>query len=73
MNDIKRSYVIQWVGPFKSDNDVAKYVKRGDNNEVCHSSCFTFYYLTGINKIGRPINSINIERRFLIGNLDRMF
>ena len=43
MNDIKRSYVIQWVGPFKSDNDVAKYVKRGDNNEVCHSSCFTFY------------------------------
>ena len=29
MNDIKRSYVIQWVGPFKSDNDVAKYVKRG--------------------------------------------
>ena len=54
MNDIKRSYLIQWVGPFKSDNDVAKYVKRGDNNEVCHSSCFTFYYLTGINKIGRP-------------------
>lgn len=54
MNDIKRSYTIQWVGPFKSDNEIATYVRRGDNNEVCHSSCFTFYYLTGVNKIGRP-------------------
>lgn len=54
MNDIKRSYVILWVGPFKSYNDVASYVKRGDNDEACHSSCFTFYYLTGLNKLGRP-------------------
>lgn len=54
MNDIKRNHVIQWVGPFKSDDDVADYVKRGDNGEVCRSSCFTFYYITGINKVGRP-------------------
>lgn len=37
MNDIKRSYVIQWGGPFKSDNDVADYVKRGDvSRHVSH-------------------------------------
>lgn len=34
MNDIKRSRVIQWVGPFSSDADVAAFVKRGDNGEV---------------------------------------
>ncbi len=54
MNDIKRSYVIQWVGPFSSDADVADFVKRGNSGEVRRSSCFNFYYLTGTNKIGRP-------------------
>lgn len=54
MNDIKRSYVIQWVGPFSSDADVIDFVKRGDKGDVCSSSCFNFYYLTGTNKIGRP-------------------
>ncbi len=54
MDDIKRTYVIQWVGPFKSDEEIADYVKKGDNGERCHSSCFTFYYLSGVKKIGRP-------------------
>ena len=42
MNDIKRSYVIQCVGPFSSDADIADFVKRGDNADVCSSSCFNF-------------------------------
>lgn len=54
MEDIKRSHVIQWVGPFKSDKEIMDFVRRGDNGEACHSACFTFYFLSGVNRIGRP-------------------
>lgn len=66
MNDIRRSYVIQWAGPFSSDAEVADFVKRGDCGEVRGSSCFNFYYLTGTNKIGRP----KVHRYFGIHALD---
>lgn len=54
MEDIRRTYTIQWVGPFKSDKEVAEFERKGNQDGVCHSSCFNFYYISGNLKIGRP-------------------
>lgn len=50
MEEINHTYTIQWVGPFNTYNALKDYVKRGRNNEVAHSSLFSFYYFEGNKK-----------------------
>jgi hypothetical protein len=50
MEDITKTFTIQWVGPFTSLDDLRKYSKRGRKAEVCDPGLFNFYYFTGRNK-----------------------
>ena len=49
MNDIKKTYTIQWVGPFHSLGEYKVYLQRED---TCDKSLFSFYYFIG-NKKGK--------------------
>lgn len=52
MEDIRKQYTIQWVGPFHSLEE-AKTHRRGAKNDLFATpDCFTFYYFRG-NKKGK--------------------
>jgi hypothetical protein len=76
MEEINHTYTIQWVGPFSDYEDFKSYCKRGqrkgDNQEVAHSSLFSFYYFEGNKKwqrdrifryFGKHTNPDGIQRR----------
>jgi hypothetical protein len=52
MEDIKKTFTIQWVGPFASLDELRDYCQKGSKEEpeVCPSGLFNFYYFTGRNK-----------------------
>lgn len=49
MQDITKTFTIQWVGPFKNMGQVKSYLK---DSSTCDSSLFNFYYFSG-NKKGK--------------------
>lgn len=52
MEDIKKQYTIQWVGPFHSLEEARKHRKGAKDELFATPDCFTFYYFRG-NKRGR--------------------
>ncbi len=54
MEDIKKVFTIQWVGPFNTFSSLFQYLK---NPNTCESSLFNFYYCSGSKKgKGHPID-----------------
>ena len=56
MEDISKTFTIQWVGPFSSSNPAAfkKYI---DDPNICDKHLFSFYYCSGSKKgRGFPVN-----------------
>lgn len=52
MEDIKKVFAIQWVGPFKTLDEMKSYLK---NPATCDESLFCFYYFRGNKKgAGHP-------------------
>ena len=47
MEDIRKVFAIQWVGPFKTLDDMKSYLK---NPETCDENQFSFYYFRGKKK-----------------------
>ena len=47
MEDIRKVFAIQWVGPFKTLDDMKSYLR---NPETCDESLFSFYYFRGKKK-----------------------
>ena len=52
MEDIKKQYTIQWVGPFHSLDEARKHRKGSTEDLFATPDCFNFYYFRG-NKKGR--------------------
>ena len=52
MEDIKKQYTIQWVGPFHSLEEARHHRKGAKNGLFATPDCFNFYYFRG-NKKGR--------------------
>ncbi|MDE6680283.1 MAG: hypothetical protein K2J92_02910, partial [Muribaculaceae bacterium] len=52
MEDIKKQYTIQWVGPFHSLEEARYHRKGAKNGLFATPDCFNFYYFRG-NKKGR--------------------
>lgn len=52
MEDIKKQYTIQWVGPFHSLEEARKHRLGAKNGEFATPDCFNFYFFRG-NKKGR--------------------
>ena len=52
MEDIKKQYTIQWVGPFHSLEQARRHRKGAKDELFATPDCFTFYYFRG-NKKGR--------------------
>lgn len=50
MIEILHTYTIQWVGPFKSYNELRDYCKKGRKEVYAHPSLFSFYYFRGNKK-----------------------
>lgn len=48
MQDITKTFTIQWVGPFKNMGQVKSYLK---DSSTCDSSLFNFYYFSGNKKV----------------------
>jgi hypothetical protein len=44
MEDITKTYTIQWVGPFTSLEALSRYTK---DDDTCSSDLFNFYYFVG--------------------------
>ncbi len=51
MQDITKTFTIQWVGPFKNMQQMKQYLGK---ESTCDTSLFNFYYFSG-NKKGRAI------------------
>jgi hypothetical protein len=47
MEDIKKTFTIQWVGPFSSLQELQTYT---EDNTTCDSGLFNFYYFVGKRK-----------------------
>lgn len=52
MEDIKKQYTIQWVGPFHSLEEARKHRKGSKEDLFATPDCFNFYFFRG-NKKGR--------------------
>lgn len=49
MQDITKTFTIQWVGPFKNMQQMKQYLGK---ESTCDTSLFNFYYFSG-NKKGK--------------------
>lgn len=58
MEDIKKQYTIQWVGPFHSLDEARKHRKGSTEDLFATPDCFNFYYFRG-NKKDEGINFPN--------------
>ena len=47
MEDIKKQYTIQWVGPFHSLEEAKTHREGAKNDLFATPDCFTFYYFRG--------------------------
>lgn len=56
MEDIKKQYTIQWVGPFHSLEEAKSHRQGAKNDLFATPDCFTFYYFRG-NKRGKGYRS----------------
>lgn len=60
MNDITKTFTIQWVGPFKNILKMKQYL---NDSTTCEKSLFNFYYFSG-NKKGSAYSNSNIYSYF---------
>ena len=69
MDEIQKTFTLQWIGPFRSLQEMDKHFQLGENDLVCHKSIFSFYYFRG-NKKGRGFvktrfyNYVGIHRKY---------
>lgn len=60
MQDITKTFTIQWVGPFKNIQQMKSYL---EDNSTCDKSLFNFYYFSG-NKKGKGHSTLKIYTYF---------
>lgn len=60
MQDIKKTFTIQWVGPFKDIEHMKRYLR---DSSTCDKSLFNFYYFSG-NKTGSGHSTSKIYSYF---------
>lgn len=60
MQDITKTFTIQWVGPFKNIQQMKSYL---EDNSTCDKSLFNFYYFSG-NKKGKGYSALKIYAYF---------
>ena len=60
MEDITKTFTIQWVGPFKDMWQMRHYLK---DESTCDKSLFNFYYFSG-NKKGKGYSTHRVYSYF---------
>lgn len=63
MDEIQKTFTIQWVGPFHSLAEMNKYFQQGKQEIMSDPSVFSFYYFNG-NKRGKGYKITNFYDYF---------